>query len=609
TPYARNPYWSLKNNGNEYDENRIFGGVDLSYNLTDWLTATLRGGGDVAHAVIRDWVERLEYTPGTPNESLATIPGRVEERTRFNRDLDMNAFITANNNINEDLRLTTLVGYNVNERYLKNNFSNTTDLVIPGFFNLNNTSVPVEASTAESLRRLYGVYGSAELNFRDYLFLSMVARNDWSSTLPQDNNSFFYPGVNASFVFTDVFTNLQGVMNYGKVRAAWGKTGNDARPYQVRSVFVAGQANLGFGSIDFPLNGISAFEVGNQIGNPTLEPEITREIEVGTNLEFFSSRIKTDLSYYDRSTKGQILPVQIAPSTGFGTLVRNLGEISNKGIELGLTVTPIRTDDLNWDIRYVFSNNRNEVKELFEGLQEIPIIAFGGVSYVATVGEPLGTFKGNEFQKTADGRVIVGPNGLPLGSTEKVIYGNSQAKYLMGLFNTVTYKDLSLSVGFDYRKGGLMYSYTQRLTQFVGNTENTLYNDRNPFIVPNSVIENADGSYSENVVPVDVASVYEYWQPNTNPGIERSHFFDRTYLKLREVTLGYNLPSSIVGKTPFTSANISLVGRNLLLWTPSENRLIDPETTTFGNEIGGDFGEYGAGPTIRSFGASLRVSF
>jgi hypothetical protein len=313
-------------------------------------------------------------------------------------------------------------------------------------------------------------------------------------------------------------------------------------------------------------------------------------------------------------TEGQILPVQIPHSSGYGTFVRNLGKISNKGIELGLTVTPIRTDDFNWDIRYTFSNNKNEVLELYEGLEEVSLIAFGGVSYVATVGEPLGTFRGNDYLRTADGKLIVGTTGLPLGSTQKITYGNSQPKYLMGLFNDFNYKGVNFSFGFDYRKGGLMYSYTQRLTQFVGNSENTLYNDRNPFVVPNSVVQtgtNGDGTpiYSENLVPVDVNDIYTYWQPNTNPGIERTHFFDRTYLKLREVTLGYNLPTSIVGRTPFSGVNISLVGRNLLLWTPEENRLIDPETTTFGNDIGGDFGEYGGGPTVRSLGASLRVSF
>lgn len=611
TPYAENPYWTLTKNGNEYDENRIYGGVDLSYNLTDWLTATLRGGGDVANAVIQDWIEPVTLLPDGNNAAngQSNIPGRVEERSRFNRDLDMNAMLTANNNINEDLKITSLIGYNVNERYFKQFYSNTTDLVIPGFYNLSNTSVPLESASGTSLRRLFGVYGQAELNFRDYLFLTVLARNDWSSTLPKDNNTFFYPGVNAAFVFTDVFTGLKGVLNYGKVRAAWGKTGNDADPYLINSVFVPGAVGLGFGSINFPLNGVSSFEVSNQIGNLNLTPEITREIEFGTNLEFLDSRIKADISYYDRLSQGQILAVGIAPSSGFTTQVRNIGKIENKGIELGLTVTPIRTDDFNWDIRYTFSNNRNKVLELFEGLEEVPILGIGGISYVATVGEPLGTFKGNGYLKTEDGKIIVNANGFPKGSTEKEVYGSSQPKYVMGLFNTVTYKGLSLSVGLDYRKGGIMYSYTQRLTQFVGNTENTLYNDRNPFIVPNSVVQNADGSYSENLAAIDMADYWSYWQPNSNPGIERTHFLDKTYLKLREVSLGYNLPSSLVERTPFAGVNISLVGRNLALWTPEENRIIDPETSTFGNDLSSEFGEYGGGPTVRSMGASLRVTF
>ncbi|MFC5272230.1 SusC/RagA family TonB-linked outer membrane protein [Adhaeribacter terreus] len=609
TPYAQNPYWSLTQNGNDFDENRIFGGVDFSYNFTDWLTATLRGGGDVAHSVIQDWIAKGTYTPGSPNSSNTDIPGRVTERNRFSRDLDANLILTANNNINEDLRLTTLVGYNVNERYARNGTAFTNNLTIPNFYNLANSSVPVEASTATSLRRLYGIYGQADLNFRDYLFLTVVARNDWSSTLPTEDNSFFYPGVNGSFVFTDVFSNLKGVMNFGKLRAAWGKTGNDAAPYQVNSVFVPGTVGLGFGNLNFPLSGVSAYERSNQIGNLSLAPEITREFEFGGNFEFLDSRIKSDISFYNRSTKGQILPVPIALSSGYSTLVSNLGEISNKGIELGLTVTPIRTDDFNWDIRYTFSNNRNKVEELTEGLDEITITSIYGINFVATVGEPLGVFKGPGYTYSPDGKLIVSAAGYPVPTTEKEIYGNSQPDFMMGLSNEFSYKNINFSFLFDYRKGGLMYSYTQRLTQFVGNTTNTLYNDRLPFVIPNSVVQNADGTFSENVNPVDVGSIVDYWNPQSNAPIEREHLFSRTYLKLREVALGYTLPADMVSKTPFAGVNISLVGRNLFLKTPKENNIIDPETTTFGNDLTGEFGEFAGGPSVRSMGATLRVTF
>jgi TonB-linked SusC/RagA family outer membrane protein len=608
--YAQNPYWPLTRNGNDYEENRLFGNVSVGYDLMKWLTATARIGGDISSGLLTDWITPYSLTPGSPNETANPSLGRVNERTRFARELNGDFMLLTKNDLNTDIHLNGIVGYNVNERYSKSNYSFITNLSIPGFYNLSNSSDPVTATTTTILRRLYGVYGSAEFSFRDYLFLTLNARNDWSSTLPADKNSFFYPGVNASFVFTDVFPNLQSSLSYGKLRASWGQTGNDAEPYDIRGVLIPGLVDLDFGDINFPVSGINAYEVNNRIGNLGLKPEITTEYEVGANLNFLNNRLGVDIAYYHRISTDQILPVPIAVSSGYAFKVLNFGKVRNQGMELLFTASPVKTQNFNWDLRYTFSNNRNKVLELREGLDEVLLANSYNIDLVAIPGHPLGTFKGPDYVYDPQGRVVVSETtGYPIVSEEKIIYGSAQPKYIMGLYNTLAYKGLSLNFGFDIRQGGLFYSYTQRLSQFVGNSTNTLYNDRQPFIVPNSVIQNEDGSYSENTHPVDMTHIAEYWNEQNNPPIEREHMRDRSFVKLREIALGYSLPKSWISGLRLSDANISLVGRNLFLWTPDSNNIIDPEVTTYGNDLDSELGEFAAGPTTRTLGISLRLGF
>ncbi len=621
--YAQNPYWPIYNNGNTFDENRIFGNVNLGYQVTPWLNTSWRVGGDISNALVKGWVAIAETDPSSPNASIKQFVGRVNERTRFARELNSDFILSTNNDITEDLNITGLVGYNVNERYFKDNLAFVNDLDIPGYYNLANSSNSPIAQTSTSLRRLHGVYAQVGLSYRDFLFVNALARNDWSSTLPVNKNSFFYPGINGSFVFTDVLPEVKGILSYGKVRAAWGQTGKDADPYQVNSVMTPGFAQLPFGDITFPLNGVNGFEVSNTLGNSNLKPEITTEYEFGADLQFLNNRVGVDIAYYNRNTVNQIFAVPVAASSGYGFKVLNFGKIQNQGIELLVTLNPVKTANFNWDVRYTFSNNRNKVIELTSGLEKATLTQAYGVEFVAIKGQPMGVYLGYVPLKDDQGRIVVNSStGYPISAPEKEVYGNAQPDYLMGLYNTFTYKDLSLSFGFDMRQGGLIYSYTQRLTQFVGNSTNTLYNNRQPFIVPNSVYQPIDPAtelpqvddagnpvYRENTTPIDVTHINNYWNDNNNPSTEREHLVDKTFVKLREVTIGYTLPKSLFKNIPVSDVSINLVGRNLLLWTPKGNNIIDPEVTTFGNDLTGDFGEFGQGPTVRSFGASLRVGF
>ncbi len=609
TLYAQNPYYSINENGNEFTENRVYGKVQLTYNFTDWLNASYRIGADVANSHLKDWIAIAETSEGSPNQGTAQIPGQIFEGSRNATEFDHSFLLNAYKEVSSDLNLSGLIGLNINERSTRNFSTQASDLDIPGFYVLGNASGTPVPTYRETKRRLVGLYGQIEAAYKDFLFLTLVARNDWSSTLPIENNSFFYPGANVSFVFTEATSALDNIMSFGKVRASWGQTGNDADPYSVYSVFIPGQVALPFGDINLPFNGVNGFELSNQIGNLSLQPEITSEVEVGFDIRFFNNRLGVDMTLYDRTTTDQILAVPVAVSSGYTTQVQNLGEVNNKGIELLINMTPIKTSNFAWDISYNFTKNKNEVVRLNSELDKVVINSIYGLELVAEEGKPLGTIYGHAQQYTETGEVIVNANGIPLVAADKVEYGNTNSDYSMGLSNRLSYKGWSLNVLLDYRKGGLMYSYTQRLTQFVGNSVNTTYNERRPFVVPNSVVDNGDGTYTENLVAVDMSNINSYWNQTDNNARSRDHIMDRSFLKLREVGVTYQFPKSMLERTFLNTASLSVIGRNLLLFTPSENQLVDPETTTMGNDLLGEFGEFGSGPTTRSFGASLKATF
>ncbi len=621
TQYAQNPYYPIFKNGNDFNEDRVYGNLNFTYNFTNWLNATLRVGGDIANAQVHDWVDKAIINDGTPNASANDIPGRIDNRSRYSRDLNSDFIVSSNNKLGENFRISSLVGFNVNDRYSDNLSVFVRDLDIPGYFHIKNSSQPPTTNRTEVHRRLLGLYGQAEIAFKEYLYFTVLARNDWSSTLPPDNNTFFYPGANLSLVFTDALAMQSNVLSFGKVRVGYGKTGNDAPPYSIFPVFVAGNADLPFGDITFPVNGENAFEVGNTIGNLNLKPEITTEFEVGADLRFFNDRVRLDAAYYNKNTDGQIMAVPLPTSAGYTSQIRNFGKVKNEGVEVLLNINPLRLENgLNWDISLNFTKNETTLVSLDGGLERTDLTGLGNffvgaydVDFVAYPGQKLGLFEGPRIAKDPQGRTIVNAaNGLPQVDLDNPeVLGSYQPDFITGISNRISYKGLSLSFTFDWRKGGLMYSYTKRLMDFVGNTTNSTYNDRNPFIVPNSVVEVEDNDgnigYEENTTAVDMTNQASYW--GTGPYIDRNFVLDRSYVKLREVVISYQLPQSLISKLRLRHLEVSLVGRNLFLWTPKENNIIDPELSTYGNDLAGEFGEFASGPTVRNYGISLRAGF
>ncbi len=467
---------------------------------------------------------------------------------------------------------------------------------------------------------MVGVFGQFDGSYKEWAFVSLSLRNDWSSTLPITDNSFFYWGVNASAILTEAIPTLKTStpISFLKIRGGWGQTGNDAPLYRTASYFQPTKIGLGFGNLYLPLNGVAGLTEYNNIPNTNLRPEITTETEFGFDIRFFENRLGLDFAWYNRNTKDQIISASVAPETAYTTRTQNIGLINNQGIEIRLYGTPVRVKDFEWELGITFAKNNSEVKELWEGAEEYLLASAYDVSFKAIKGEPFGVFQVPAIKTVEDvnsphyGKVIVNASGLPVISSDKYeTVGQSSPDFTMGFTTRFTYKGITLAGVVDWRKGGVFYSNTARMLDWNGNGVNTLFNDRQPFMVPNSVKEVSTGVYAENDIPLmTTAGVMNYWNySSANKGMESNAVIDRTFVKLRELSISYNLPKQWFEKTFIKSLEVSVIGRNLFMWTASDNRYVDPEVSNYGNDIASELGEFSAAPSVRNFGGSLRITF
>ena len=628
TPYGvSNPYYILNNYQNEYEAERFYGKFQLDYDFLKYFKFTYRMGLDTTTGQQDQGVPNLYdlFYDGTPNgvgqgssSPFAGEFGSYTQRISRRREINQDLMVTFDMPIN-DFHVNALVGFNGNERSYSYQEATVENLTIPTWFNLTNSPSTPIITTNKELRRLMGVFGQFEGSWKNMIYLTVTARNDWSSTLPKSDRSFFYPGVTGSFIFSELFNDdLKDIITFGKVRASWGKTGNDADVYMVNSVYRQLSGSTGripFGYVTLPLGGVNGYTADNTLGNMYLSPEMTTEYEFGLNMAFFNNRISFDASYYNRNSDKQIMSLNMDPSTGYTYRNMNLGKIRNQGVELLFNVTPIETRDFSWDVTLNFTKNWSKVISLPEELGGVAsIYGFsGGTGMYAMTGYPVGVFKAQVAERDPQGRIVVSAaNGLPQPASDYAIIGDMNNRYQMGVSTRFSYKGVSLSADFDIRKGGIMFSRTKDINYFTGNAIQTTYNDRNNFIVPNSVNKVTDDAgnvtYVENTTPISTANYYAYWG---NGGTDLGSFslVDKSYVKLRSLVLSWDLPRKWLVKTPLQGVQVSAYGNNLFLWTPSSNTFIDPETTSFGNDLAGNFGEYTANPSSRVFGFNLKVKF
>ena len=629
TPYGiTNPYWALANNYNHNDSKQVFGKAQIDINPIKDLTLTYRMGFDYTDYDRKVAEPQIALDDALINENYGYAPSKMNQSgyvyTNYARRYETNHDFLANYNkkVGSALDLGVVLGVNINERGATAMAGETDELTFySGFWDLSNGATKTTLTESQSKRRLIGAFADVTFGFNDLLFLELTARNDWSSTLPKEANHYFYPGATLSWVFSNMLED-DDVLSHGKLRLAYGKTGNDASPYLTSASYVQAFANGYYygGIATFPMNGTNSFITAATMGSSNLSPEMTTELEAGLSLEFFNGRLGFDATVYNRTTDDLIFTLPVDPATGYTSMVTNFGSIGNKGVELVLNMTPIQTKDFRWDLGFNFSKNWNKVlslpEELEGGKSVINRFSAGNdaVYVYAEEGKPLGEFYTYLPSYTADGQIIVGPDGQPIIGTEVEDTGkNMQSDWTGGMTTSLTFKGVTLSAVLDVRYGGYMFSRTKNLMQFTGNGVVTTYNDRKPFVIPNSVVEVAEGVYEPNETPIMLSdgTYQDYF--NDYGACQGGEFYliDRSFAKLRNVSLSYSFPKSIVKPLSLSSLSMTAFCNNAFVWTAKTNRYIDPETTSYASsgDLGSQFGELYSNPACRTYGFNINITF
>lgn len=601
------PYWTVSKNVFEDNVNRVIGNVNLAYEVADWLTVSYKLGMD-------NYSDRTKGFADVNSASFKT--GSIWNVGINSTDLNSDLLFIISKEINSDLSLNAIIGHNYYGYNYYTNQSTGTDIAIPGFTNMANAAT-VASTEGHSRKKINGVLGDIKLGFRNYLFLNLTGRNDWSSSLPDENNSFFYPAVSLGFDFTEAFGIANGsILSYGKLRGSWGKVGNDAPIYVTssyyNSAFVGGDGFID--GIQFPAFGGNSFERSNTLGNDQLKAETTTTYEFGFEAKFFGNRLGVDYTYYSKSTEDQIINVNISNTTGFGGSIQNAGLIENKGHEIMLYGRPVDTGDFAWDIDVNFTQYTSIVKELAPGIDRIFLAGFTSASSNVIAGEPYGVLYGNSFQRNDAGKLVIGADGWPLVDPDgDRVLGDPTPDWISGIRNTFSYKGLSLSALLDIRQGGDIWNGTNGIINYFGTSQLTAEDRNIRGYVFDGVLADGTGTPTDvaNNIPVDFANPANglggnKWVKYGFGGLVEENIQDGSWVRLREVTLTYQFPTALLSKAKISNASLSLTGRNL--WLQTSYTGIDPETNLTGasNGIGLDYFNM---PNTRSYGAALRVTF
>ncbi|MBL7699689.1 MAG: SusC/RagA family TonB-linked outer membrane protein [Chitinophagaceae bacterium] len=600
-----NPRWSAKYNVANTAEERFVAGVHFDYNINKWIRLDYNLGSNVSR------VNRREVTE--VGSRAAQGLGRLILDNYRKQEIESNFLVTLTPSINEDFSLRAIVGHNFNQRTTNNDTEEGNKFIVRGIHTLKNTAFQSFPYDYYEKRRIIGAFADVTVGFRDYAFINMTARNDWSSTLPAENRSYFYPSVSGSFVFSDAL-NLQGnVFDYGKIRAGWAKVGRDADPYQLQNIFLVNPNFLGNSTVSRD----------QTFNNPNLKPEFTQEIEIGTQLSFLKRLVELDFTVYKRNSTNQIAAIQVPASSGYNYKVLNFGEIENKGIEIDLAVRPVRTKSFNWEIRGIFTKNTNTVVSLTEGVDRIPLAnILDDISPYLEPGKPFGYLRGLTTLRAPDGQLLISPEtGGMIISDEESEIGNPNPDYKMGVTNTFTYKGFILSALFDMTKGGDIYSVTVQSLLGRGVTKDT--RDREGAYIISGVYGDATTGEpilvgGKTVPNTTRLTANDLWfSPNTTVGntfaintAAEWTVYDATVYRLREVTLGYEFPKSLFSKLPIGSVTLSFTGRNLWFLAPNMPKYtnFDPEVNSFGSTSTQGI-ELSAAPTTKRYGINLAVTF
>ncbi|MFY0252544.1 SusC/RagA family TonB-linked outer membrane protein [Chitinophaga sp. 30R24] len=598
---GNNPFWIMNYNRNSNDIDRITGNVVMDLKPLPWLTISDNAGGDIY----------TEKRLGIIRKGSTFTGGSFTTADLFYRQINNDFMISAQKTFFQDLGVKLLAGHNVNDRLYRGTSVTAQNLTIDKLYSYDNAATKTP-SNAFTQQRLVGVYGDLSLSYKDYLFLDVTGRNDWSSTLPVNNHSYFYPSVSSSFLFSE-FTKEWSWLTSGKVRASWASVGSDERPYQLdfaytpaTSIFVqffpSQPTVFPFGPISTAFTGPRTLPLAN------LKPQKINTFELGTDLSFLKNRIGLNFTYYNTVTKQQIVAITVPTSTGYFANNTNIGRVRNKGLEAALNLVPLKSRNFTWSMNVNFAKNKQVVEELYPGLDLYNMSSgWSNLSVSAHKGETFGLY-GKGWQRDKDGNVIIDPkNGLRLAG-DVTRLGDIYPDWTMGINNNFNYKGFSLSFLIDIRQGGVMYSGTVASLRGSGLAAETGANRENRFI-DKGVNVDGSGKSTPNATPVQ--SMQDFWSNYAAVGNTEGNVFDASFAKLREVRLGYALPAKLLGNQKVIKGlELGLEARNVWL-IKSHVPHIDPELNFFGanSSVVGEGVEFNSVPSTRSWGINLRASF
>lgn len=608
--YSDNPYWASYKNAPEDIRNRYFGNIQLTANILEWLKA--RGRVSIDH---------YDYTIEERSAIGSQALSFYDIKTRVFTEMNYEFMLMVNKNFGEDFSLNAMVGTNrMDRKYGLTGGYTQGGLLLKDWYSLDNSAVPAGVYNTKTWKRINSVYGSATLGYKSMVYLDLTLRGDWASTLPENENFFTYPSVTTSFIFTELpILKDQNILSFGKVRLNWAQVGGDTDPYRLGNVYLA---NDNFGTDP-------NYQLPTTLNNPFLKPEKTNSYEVGTELKFLNNRLGIDFTYYNNVTTNQIIPVPTSATTGYTQQVINAGKVTNKGIELLITGTPVQLENgFKWDVTFNFAKNANEVVELADGVDTYRLASLFGMEVHAEAGQKYGTIRGYKYVTDSNGNKIVGTNGRYLQRSTIETIGSYLPDWNAGLTNTFSYKGIELSAQIDMQHGGQMFSLTHMWGVYSGILKKTAATNANGANIRDEIADGGgvlvDGVYGRldangnveyldaagNVVadPVQNATYIDgtRWAADYYSRARGSqNTFDTDYIKLREVRIGYNLPKKFTG--PFSNVKVSAYGRNLAIWNRDKGVDWDPEYVHGSGNVQGIEG--GALPSLRTYGFNLTFDF
>lgn len=590
--WHNNPYWIQYKNLNPQTKNRFIGSSSIKYQFNDWLSLSSRAGIDYSNEKVE--LIRAYYGLNDPE-------GKYGVSNYFRQEINADVLLSANKNITDDISLNANVGANIMNNQYRLQTSTVSKLVVPDMYSLANAKETPTTTFYQREKEIQSTFASLSLGYKGQLYLDLTGRNDWSSTLPTDNNSYFYPSATTSWIFSDTFNTQGSVLSFGKLRLSWAQVGNDTDPYRLDSTF----------SADTPYGDNASFSLNSTMAASDLVNELITSEEIGLDLNFFNNRLGLDLTLYKTMAKNQILSAPLTPTSGYDSQTINAGQVNNEGIELILTGTPIQTNNFSWDVTVNYAKNTSKVISLNDQIERLELYTTTGnqITVVAEVGGAYGDMYGRGFVYHENGKPIVGTDGVPLTSDVRKL-GNIMPDWIGSINNSFSYKNLNLSVLIDAKMGGDVYSRTNQDGWATGALTSTVGLNPNGVDVRDPVDEGGgylfDGVF-EDGTPNNVYQDLESFRWNSFARAER-WLYDASYIKLRQISLSYSLPKKLVKKIGLSAIDLSVFARNIaLLYKKNEN--FDPEVSYQNASLSSQGQEFGSNPSARNVGFRTKFTF